>query len=217
MKKKVVKKRNIVLTDEQFNDLVDILVCANRTAKKEEAVEYRNMIYYMKHDIIKYFITDHREKLKIFHCFDNEHRLFHVQINDAIFHVPYGVKYGLKFEDFEEIEYNKEFDKDLSCPYKPEEIFKKLFEYYVYLNKGINNIKSGVIKYWYVNEIFKLHMPDHKVEVKRENGKQSNNPGPNTEYCLFVNDEIRHKEIFSKFWDDCAGEFELHFKNIRDE
>jgi len=111
----------------------------------------------------------------------------------------------------------KYFDRNLTCPYKPEEIFKKLFEYYVYLNKGIENIKSGVIRYWYVNEIFKLHIPDRKVEVKRENGKQSNNPGPNTEYYLFIDDEIRYKELFSKFWNDCAGEFELHFKTYKNE
>lgn len=216
-KKKKVKRRNIVLTEEQFNELVNILVYANRTAKKEEAEKYRNMIYYIKHDTIKYFITDHKEKLKIFSCFDNEHKLFHIQINDVIFHIPYGVKYGLKFEDFEQIEYNKNFDRNLTCPYKPEEIFKKLFEYYVYLNKGIENIKSGIIKYWYVNKIYQSSIPEHKIEIKRENGKQSNNPGLNTEYCLYKDNEITSRKLFSEFWKVAVGMYDIFYKTIGNE
>jgi hypothetical protein len=210
-----MKKRNIKLSENQFKELITILVEANRTAKKEEAIEYNNMIYYIKHDIIKFFITDYPEKLNIRSCFDGDHKLFHIMINNVIFHVPFGVKYGLKFEDYELIEYIKDFDKDLTCLYKPEEIFKKLFEYYVYLNKGINNIKSGVIKYWYVNYIYQ--QINNNSEIKRENGKQSNNPGLNTEYCLFINNEIVEKKLFSEFWDITANKYKEYFKIIENE
>lgn len=214
--KKKVKKRGIKLNEEQFKDLIDILVNANKTAKKEEAAEYRNMIYYIKHDIIKFLITDYPERLNINSCFNGENKLFHIQVdNSAIFHIPFGVRYGLKFEDYELIEYIKDFNKDLTCSYKPEEIFKKLFEYYVYLNKGINNIKSGIIKYWYVNFIYQ--QTNNNTEIKRENGKQSNNPGLNTEYYLFVNNEIVDKRLFFEFWDIAVSKYNEYFNTINYE
>lgn len=216
-KEKVVKKRGIELNEIQFRDLINILVNANRTAKKEKALEYRNMIYYIKHDIMKFLITDYPEKLNIKSCFNGEdHKLFHIQVEDAVFHIPYGVRYGLKFENYELIEYIKDFDKDLSCPYTPEQIFKKLFEYYVYLNKGIDNIKSGVIKYWYINVIYQK-LNSGKIEVKRDNNKQSNNPGPNTEYCLFVNNQIVEKKMFSEFWEEAVNRYDEYFDVIKNE
>lgn len=215
---KKVKKRNVVLTDSQFDDLIDILVYANRLAKKEEASDYRNMIYYIKHDIIKYLITDHRDKLEINRCLDGEHKLFQIKIKDStIFHIPYGVKYGLKFEEFEPIEYIKDFDRDLTCPYEITYIFKKLFEYYVYLNKGIENIKSGIIRYWYVNKIYQFDNQDKIVEIRRDKDKQSNNPGPNTEYGLYIDNNIAVKKIFSEFWDIAVNKYNEYFNVIKNE
>lgn len=210
-----VKKRGIELSDSEFKELIELLVYANRVAKREDGKEYRNMIYYMKHDIIKYLITDHREKLKILKCFDNEHKLFHIQIGDVVFHVPYGVRYGIKFDDLEEIEYKKELNRDLTCPRSPKSIFIRLLVFHACLNGGMENIKSGVIKFWIVNEIYRLSYPDCKsIEIKRENGKQSNNPEPNTEYCLVMDGEIKHKNKFSMFWNVAAHDFYMYYRNI---
>lgn len=212
-KTKAIKKRGIQLSDSEFSELIGLLVYANRIAKREDGKEYKNMIYYMKHDIIKYLITDHREKLKIFKCFDNEHRLFHIQIGDVVFHVPYGVRYGIKFDDLEEIEYKKELNRDLTCPYSPKFIFTRLLTFYACLNGGIENIKSGVIKFWVVNEVYKLSYPENKsVEIKRENEKQSNNPGPNTEYCLVIDGEIKNKDKFSMFWNVALRDYHLIYE-----
>ena len=149
---------------------------------------------------------------------DGEHKLFQIKINNStIFHIPYGVRYGLKFEAFEPVEYIKDYDRDLTCPYEPAEIFKMLFEYYVYLNKGIENIKSGTVRYWYVNEIYRLSTQEEKVEIRRDINKQSNNPGPNTEYGLYINNILVVKKIFSEFWEMAVNDYIKFFNIIKNE
>jgi hypothetical protein len=210
------------LTDTQVKEIVKIIDLANKLSKVDP--EYKNRLYEIKHYILNYILTKKKYLVEsIIPMMNGSHKLLEVKIEGFIFHVPYHKKqtYGFDWDkDTNPILYIKpeetEVQKEALQKFKSSEIFKDLFQIYVYLHSGVSHIASGTIRYWYTQYILRKLYNNEKLEFLREddNPEVTNIP-PRTGLrfkLVWQDGNILKVNWFTKFFAIAVKSYSNYFK-----